>query len=137
MKDPATFTLAELNQRYMFVRYNTNRAPFISDHKDLYWGFPAEFSLQEARDIYKCSPSMLNKMRTLKQGETRKMSNSARIYNDWGVYRVEPQIELQIQALEAQATMLKQQIDAVAGPLIAQRKMIVEQLKTLKEGRTK
>ena len=86
--------------------------------------------------MLKVSPSILEKMRTVKPGETRRMTTRTRGYDDWGVYRVEPTKETQIELLEQQADRLKQQIDSLAGPLITQRDLVVKQLKALKESRT-
>lgn len=136
MKDPLTYTPQELAYRYKFVRYH-HEAPFgvISEHKDLYWGIPAEFSLQEARDTIKVSHSRLEKMRTVPVGQVRKISNTTHQHNDWGVYKIDNQVEANIVGLEQQAAVVKAQIDAVAGPLIKQHDALKKQIKAAKDAR--
>jgi hypothetical protein len=140
MRDPSTYTTQELSQVYKYVLYNRGDHPngrtYISDHKGLYFGMPSDFTLQEARDRLNVSASILEKMRTVKPGETRRVTSRTRGYTDWGVYRVEPAKETQIELLEQQADRLKQQIDSLAGPLITQRDLVIKQLKALKESRT-
>jgi len=136
VKDPSTYSQSELGQRYNLVLYTSDGKAWLFDGKGEYWGMPSEFTLADliSRGLH---VSRLERVRNLKVGQIRKLSNSYKPQNNWGVYRIDTSLEQTIGSLELQADNLKQQIDALVGPLVKQREALKAQIKSLKESRVK
>lgn len=134
MRHSSTFTQDELDQKYLLLKYE-KEGPHVYNRE--LWGKPAQFSLKEARDILNFSETMLNKLRALKPGVSLKCSNAVHIYNNWGVVRVDEQLESQIASTQSNLDLVNAQIKSLTINLESQKKQLRKTLDSLEKQRIK
>lgn len=135
MKNPLLYSALELSQKYRMLTYtNASEVGVLSDHDGLLCGVPAFFSLGDARDILEWPTERLEKLRTVKPGQTRKLSSGDE--GEWGVLRESEKPNSRVRNLEKRLEALDEKIDyKEMSPmnLIIRRNLMIRQIQAIQE----
>lgn len=140
--NPEDYTDEMLNQQFAMVRGHDDNSllgktqHFRSNHKGLYWGIPATFTLREARDNLGLSKSKLEKLRRVRAGNIVQMNTNQHEYNCWWALKLDNasfELQNQINELEIKLKETNAKIRHLAGGLIKEANKMQKELRCLKQ----
>lgn len=132
MAKPFLPTPQELTYQYMEVNFTDKGNAYVVEGKD------SVFTLGDLKNgRFGLTENQLESARTIRPGNIKKITHSYKPRNQFGLYRLDPALEIAIDRLEQQRAHLKLQIDHVAGQMIRHREHLLDQIKLLKAKRTK